>query len=209
MKIQCDVCGSEEASVFCTADEAALCRSCDDRVHGANKLAGKHPRFSLLNPQIKDDSQLCDICQERRALMFCQEDRAMFCRECDVPIHRVNELTRKHNRFLLTGIKLSTEAPPSSCQVASASASASCSSSRSRIIMSHSETETPTSASMDVAPDPPTANCYSNTWRDDNNTQSGLDHSTSTISEYFMDEKLPGWHFEDFLDPSDHDYGFY
>ncbi|MCD7459087.1 hypothetical protein HAX54_040049 [Datura stramonium] len=46
MKIQCDVCNKKEASVFCVADEAALCDSCDHRVHHANKLAGKHQRFS-------------------------------------------------------------------------------------------------------------------------------------------------------------------
>ncbi|GFP96966.1 B-box zinc finger protein 20 [Phtheirospermum japonicum] len=62
MKIQCDVCGKEAAAVFCTADEAALCHSCDNRVNNANNLANKHPRFSLLNPQFKQ-SPLCDICQ--------------------------------------------------------------------------------------------------------------------------------------------------
>ncbi|MBA0751398.1 hypothetical protein Gogos_000326 [Gossypium gossypioides] len=45
--------------------------------------------------------------QERRAFLFCEEDRAMFCRECDLSIHRANENTQKHNRFLLTGVKLS------------------------------------------------------------------------------------------------------
>ena len=62
MKIRCDVCDQAEASVFCSADEAALCHGCDLHVHRANKLAGKHSRFSLLQP-IKIDSPLCDICQ--------------------------------------------------------------------------------------------------------------------------------------------------
>lgn len=44
--------------------------------------------------------------QERRAYLFCKDDRAILCRECDIPIHRVNELAKKHNRFLLTGVKL-------------------------------------------------------------------------------------------------------
>ncbi|KAK1296573.1 putative salt tolerance-like protein [Acorus calamus] len=73
MKIQCDVCGGEEASVFCTADEAALCGVCDRRVP-PNKLAGKHRRVALLN---NSDAPLCDVCQERRAFLFCQEDRAI------------------------------------------------------------------------------------------------------------------------------------
>ena len=68
MKVQCDVCAAEAASVFCCADEAALCDACDRRVHRANKLAGTHRRFSLLHPcsSSSADAQkppLCDICQ--------------------------------------------------------------------------------------------------------------------------------------------------
>ena len=64
MKIRCDVCDKEEASVFCTADEASLCDGCDHRVHHANKLASKHLRFSLLYPSSsKNSSPICDICQ--------------------------------------------------------------------------------------------------------------------------------------------------
>lgn len=62
MKIQCDVCNNNDASVFCVADEAALCDSCDHRVHHANKLAGKHQRFSLIQPSPKQIT-VCDICQ--------------------------------------------------------------------------------------------------------------------------------------------------
>lgn len=64
MKIWCDVCDKEEASVFCCADEAALCNGCDRHVHFANKLAGKHLRFSLNSPTFKD-APLCDICGVR------------------------------------------------------------------------------------------------------------------------------------------------
>ncbi|KAK8970781.1 B-box zinc finger protein 20 [Platanthera guangdongensis] len=46
-KLQCDVCGVEPASVLCCADEAVLCTVFDARIHSANKLAGKHRRFSL------------------------------------------------------------------------------------------------------------------------------------------------------------------
>lgn len=62
MKIRCDVCEKAEATVFCSADEAALCDECDRRVHCANKLAGQHARYSLLHPTYKG-SPLCDICQ--------------------------------------------------------------------------------------------------------------------------------------------------
>lgn len=62
MKIQCDVCHKVEASVFCSADEAVLCDGCDHNIHHANKLASKHPRYSLMQPTFKE-SPLCDVCQ--------------------------------------------------------------------------------------------------------------------------------------------------
>lgn len=34
------------------------------------------------------------------------------CKECDLKVHGVNEHTKKHNRFLLSGIKLHSPAPP-------------------------------------------------------------------------------------------------
>ncbi|KAH0452472.1 hypothetical protein IEQ34_019771 [Dendrobium chrysotoxum] len=119
MKILCDACGADEAALLCCADEAALCYCCDRRVHRANKLAGKHHRFSLL-PSSTQPHPLCDICQEKRGIVFCAEDRAILCHECDSPIHAANGLTMKHSRFILTGIGLSsasiTASSPSSEQ---------------------------------------------------------------------------------------------
>ena len=112
MKVQCDVCAAEAASVFCCADEAALCDACDRRVHRANKLAGKHRRFSLLHPSSSSSQlppPLCDICQEKRGFLFCKEDRAILCRECDAATHAASELAMRHARFLLTGVRISSE----------------------------------------------------------------------------------------------------
>ncbi|GAU22077.1 hypothetical protein TSUD_309810, partial [Trifolium subterraneum] len=123
MKIQCDVCEKAEASIFCPSDEAALCNGCDHTIHHANKLATKHARFSLVHLNSKD-YPLCDICQERRGYLFCQEDRAILCRECDLPIHRANEHTQKHNRNYSSRSKanmiprsVSNENVSSSCKV--------------------------------------------------------------------------------------------
>ncbi|KAI3828169.1 hypothetical protein L1987_02266 [Smallanthus sonchifolius] len=108
MKIQCNVCEAAEAVVLCCADEAALCWSCDEKVHAANKLASKHQRIPLST----SNSQLpkCDICQEAAGYFFCLEDRALLCRKCDVSIHTVNSLVSSHHRFLLTGGKVGLEA---------------------------------------------------------------------------------------------------
>ncbi|XP_062222613.1 B-box zinc finger protein 20-like isoform X2 [Phragmites australis] len=175
MKVQCDVCAAEAASVFCCADEAALCDACDRRVHRANKLAGKHRRLSLLNPSPSSSASaqqlpppLCDICQEKRGLLFCKEDRAILCQDCDVSVHTASELTMRHTRFLLTGVRLSAEpaacpAPPSEDE--NSSSSSFCCTAR------------------DAAPPAPA-------------TSHGSD--SSSISEY-LTKTLPGWHVEDFL----------
>ncbi|KAL1563787.1 B-box zinc finger protein 22-like [Salvia divinorum] len=108
MKIQCNVCDAAEANVLCCADEAALCLPCDQKVHAANKLAGKHQRVPLSSAS----SQMpkCDICQETVGYFFCLEDRALLCRKCDVAIHSANSLVSGHQRFLLTGVKVGLEA---------------------------------------------------------------------------------------------------
>ncbi|XP_047974804.1 B-box zinc finger protein 22-like isoform X1 [Salvia hispanica] len=61
MKIQCNVCEAAEANVLCCADEAALCWPCDQKVHAANKLAGKHQRVPLSTASTQMPK--CDICQ--------------------------------------------------------------------------------------------------------------------------------------------------
>lgn len=106
MRVLCDVCEKNKAAVMCCADEAALCSSCDTRVHAANKLANKHVRVPL--GQL--ESPKCDICQEKTGFFFCLEDRALLCRDCDVSIHTANKLSSNHQRFLLTGTRVGLEA---------------------------------------------------------------------------------------------------
>ncbi|VFQ62430.1 unnamed protein product [Cuscuta campestris] len=147
MKIQCEACGEREACFYCVADEAALCSHCDQRVHSANKLSRLHQRFSLLHPSPSHSKPpLCDICQGKNALFFCEQDRAILCRECDGDIHRPNnERTRKHNRFLLTGVKLS--ATLSSFSSSSSSAAAN--------LIKSSQNSKPNNKHMSVLPPPP------------------------------------------------------
>ncbi|KAK6914543.1 B-box-type zinc finger [Dillenia turbinata] len=104
MKIQCDVCEKAQATVICCADEAALCGKCDTEVHAANKLASKHQR--LLLQSLSSKLPPCDICQEKAAFIFCVEDRALFCKDCDEPIHSANSLAANHQRYLATGIRV-------------------------------------------------------------------------------------------------------
>lgn len=68
MKIQCNVCEVAEANVLCCADEAALCWSCDEKVHAANKLASKHQRVPL--SASSSSMPMCDICQVYYIVIF-------------------------------------------------------------------------------------------------------------------------------------------
>ncbi|KAL5072092.1 hypothetical protein RYX36_022979 [Vicia faba] len=183
MKIQCDVCNKNEASLFCTADEAALCNDCDHRVHHANKLASKHHRLSLHSPS-PTQHPLCDICQERRAFVLCKQDRAILCKDCDSSIHSVNELTQKHDRFLLTGVKLSTTSTNSSSSSVSTIAST-----KSNLVPS-SLIEKSSTISQNVAVEEGEEGC-----------------GGSSISKYLI-ETLPGWQVDDFLDSSSVPFAF-
>ncbi|XP_020107577.1 B-box zinc finger protein 22-like [Ananas comosus] len=112
MKIQCDVCARAEAAVLCCADEAALCWGCDDAVHAANKLAGKHHRVPLLPPTTPPSAPTnptCDICQEKAGYFFCLEDRALLCRNCDVSVHTASPYVSSHQRFLITGVRVALQ----------------------------------------------------------------------------------------------------
>ena len=46
--ISCELCGFQ-ASLYCQADDAYLCRKCDNLVHKANFLALRHVRCFLCN----------------------------------------------------------------------------------------------------------------------------------------------------------------
>ncbi|XP_073031785.1 B-box zinc finger protein 21-like isoform X1 [Primulina eburnea] len=219
MKIQCDVCDKDEASVFCVADEAALCAACDHRVHHANKLAGKHHRFSLHHPR---QVPLCDICQERRAFLFCQQDRAILCKECDISIHKANEHTQKHARFLLTGVKLSatstlySDSPSSSessaiaLKISDSDPKVKSKESKNKPVSAGPTPGTPfTEKRTTVQSTPVVATEFCDKSHGHLMCGGNLNGSisTSSISEYLM-ETLPGWHVEDFLDSSPLPHGF-
>ncbi|CAN6268363.1 unnamed protein product [Urochloa humidicola] len=108
MRIQCDACEGAAATVVCCADEAALCARCDVEIHAANKLASKHQRLPLGvgSGGASESLPRCDVCQEKPAFIFCVEDRALFCRDCDEPIHVPGTLSGNHQRYLATGIRV-------------------------------------------------------------------------------------------------------
>ena len=138
--------------------------------------------------------------------MFCQEDRAVLCKDCDVPIHKVNEHTQKHNRFLLTGVKLS----PTSSLYSSSSVMDGCD-----VVLhlptqisSNKPTSLPSLVILNNPPSLPKVPTIVDKFGRNNQVMNGVGNgSTSSISEYLI-EMLPGWHVEDFLDSSTTPFGF-
>ena len=68
---------------------ACLNVSLSFRVHGANKLAAKHDRVKL---EEAAEPVQCDICQDRPAVLFCSEDRALICRRCNFTLTLASSL---------------------------------------------------------------------------------------------------------------------
>ncbi|KAK9286699.1 hypothetical protein L1049_015102 [Liquidambar formosana] len=89
-------CESAAAILFCAADEAALCRSCDEKVHMCNKLASRHVRVGLADPS---DVPRCDICENAPAFFYCEVDGTSLCLQCDMIVHVGGK--RTHGRYLL------------------------------------------------------------------------------------------------------------
>ncbi|XP_039054552.1 B-box zinc finger protein 18-like [Hibiscus syriacus] len=96
MRILCDACESAAAIVFCAADEAPLCRTCDEKVHMCNKLASRHVRVGLANPAAVPR---CDICENTPAFFYCEIDGTSLCLQCDMIVHVGAK--RTHGRYLL------------------------------------------------------------------------------------------------------------
>ncbi|XP_031377337.1 LOW QUALITY PROTEIN: zinc finger protein CONSTANS-LIKE 4-like [Punica granatum] len=87
----CDSCKSATAALFCRADSAFLCFSCDGRIHAANKLASRHARVVV-----------CEVCEQSPAHVTCKADAASLCLSCDRDIHSANPVAQKHDRLPVT-----------------------------------------------------------------------------------------------------------
>ncbi|RAL50863.1 unnamed protein product [Cuscuta campestris] len=96
MRTLCDACESAAAILFCAADEAALCRACDEKVHMCNKLASRHVRVGIADPS---KVSRCDICENAPAFFYCEIDGSSLCLQCDMIVHVGGK--RTHGRYLL------------------------------------------------------------------------------------------------------------
>ncbi|KAK7381166.1 hypothetical protein VNO78_33693 [Psophocarpus tetragonolobus] len=83
----CDTCRSAPCILYCHADSAYLCLSCDERVHAANRVASRHKRVLV-----------CEACERAPAAFLCKADAASLCSSCDADIHSANPLASRHHR---------------------------------------------------------------------------------------------------------------
>ncbi|XP_042057295.1 zinc finger protein CONSTANS-LIKE 14-like [Salvia splendens] len=85
--VSCDFCGERQAVLYCRADSAKLCLSCDHHVHCANALSKKHLR-----------SQICDNCAAEPASFSCSTDGLVLCQDCDWDAHGSRLVAAAHDR---------------------------------------------------------------------------------------------------------------
>lgn len=87
----CDFCGDSVAVLYCKADSAKLCLTCDRKVHSTNQLFTKHTR-----------SVLCDVCDSSSSSIFCSTHGSVLCQNCDWESHRISQ-SSVHDRRPLEG----------------------------------------------------------------------------------------------------------
>lgn len=79
MEKVCEFCTALRPLVYCKADSAYLCLSCDAKVHLANALSGRHLR-----------NLVCNSCGHHAAYVVCLNHKMLICRDCDKKLHNVS-----------------------------------------------------------------------------------------------------------------------
>ncbi|CAN6221665.1 unnamed protein product [Urochloa humidicola] len=105
----CDGCRAAPSLVYCRADAAYLCASCDTRVHAANRVASRHERV-----------RVCEACERAPAVLACRADAAALCAACDAKVHSANPLAGRHQRVPV--VPLPPAATPAASVLAEAAA---------------------------------------------------------------------------------------
>lgn len=80
----CEFCTAFRPVVYCKADAAHLCLSCDAKVHSANALSNRHFR-----------TLLCDSCSGNPAYIQCLNHRMFMCHGCDRSLHGASSQHQK------------------------------------------------------------------------------------------------------------------
>ncbi len=49
---------------------------------------------------------MCDVCEENVATLYCRQDNARLCEECDEEVHSANKLVSKHLRVPVYEVRI-------------------------------------------------------------------------------------------------------
>lgn len=90
MERVCDFCKALRPVVYCKADAAYLCLSCDAKVHSANALSGRHPR-----------ALVCEFCGSGFVNIRCPNHCLLLCRSCDHSMHK-DLSTSQHQKQVIS-----------------------------------------------------------------------------------------------------------
>jgi hypothetical protein len=85
---QCENCESEDATVYCAADKANLCGTCDEKLH-SSKIAAKHERSPI------GRGTGCDAFGNCRH--HVDEGVKYYCNQCHVPVCIVCKMVGNHS----------------------------------------------------------------------------------------------------------------
>ncbi|KAL3510698.1 hypothetical protein ACH5RR_030099 [Cinchona calisaya] len=88
MEKTCEFCSISRPIVYCKADAALLCLSCDAKVHLANALSNRHSR-----------TLVCEWCRYRPAYVQCSDHQMFMCCICDRKQH---DLSCQHQRKMIS-----------------------------------------------------------------------------------------------------------
>ncbi|GAB2228575.1 hypothetical protein Droror1_Dr00022695 [Drosera rotundifolia] len=78
MEKVCEFCTVLQPVIYCTADAAFLCLSCDAKVHSANAVSNRHFR-----------TLLCEVCRNQPSYVRCLEHQMVMCHSCERTLHEV------------------------------------------------------------------------------------------------------------------------
>nr|ADA67904.1 CONSTANS [Lolium arundinaceum] len=81
----CDGCCGVPSVVYCHADSAYLCASCDVRIHTANRVASRHERV-----------RLSEAYKHEPAVLECRPGTAASCAAYEAQVHYANLLAGMH-----------------------------------------------------------------------------------------------------------------
>ncbi|XP_037468028.1 zinc finger protein HD1-like isoform X2 [Triticum dicoccoides] len=83
----CDGCCAVPSVVYCRADSAYLCASCDAQIHAANRVASRHERVLL-----------SEAYKHAPVVLECHADAAALCAAYEAQVHYTNLLAAMHQR---------------------------------------------------------------------------------------------------------------